>query len=75
MPPSPLSPSARTSAKSQALSTPPPSPKQSILFGMLSTQLLTPPASVAPAMSSALRHVQAHFVAPLKKREWGPLAL
>ncbi|KAF4015834.1 hypothetical protein G4228_007353 [Cervus hanglu yarkandensis] len=47
------SPSAETSAKSQALSTPPPSPKQSILFGMLSTPAANPPASVAPAVSSA----------------------
>ncbi|KAM9725929.1 nuclear envelope pore membrane protein POM 121C-like [Dama dama] len=67
------SPSAETSAKSQALSTPPPSPKQSILFGMLSTPAANPPASVAPAVSSASPTFKPIFVAPPKSENGDPL--
>ncbi|KAB0351938.1 hypothetical protein FD754_016795 [Muntiacus muntjak] len=67
------SPSAETSAKSQALSTPPPSPKQSILFGMLSTPAANPSASVAPAVSSASPTFKPIFVAPPKSENGDPL--
>uniref|UniRef100_A0A8D0ZED4 Nuclear envelope pore membrane protein POM 121C-like n=1 Tax=Sus scrofa TaxID=9823 RepID=A0A8D0ZED4_PIG len=49
---SPPAPQAETSAKSQALLAPSPTPKHNIPFGMLSTSAAHPPASAAPAVAS-----------------------
>ncbi|XP_026981931.1 nuclear envelope pore membrane protein POM 121C [Sagmatias obliquidens] len=70
---SPPDPQAETSAKSQAPSAPSPSPKQSILFGMLSTPPVNPPASAAPAVSSASPMFKPIFVVPPKSENEGPL--
>ncbi|XP_057604077.1 nuclear envelope pore membrane protein POM 121C [Hippopotamus amphibius kiboko] len=70
---SPPAPQAETSAKSQAPSAPSPSPQQSILFGMLSTPPANPPASAAPAVSSASPMFKPVFVAPPKSENEGPL--
>ncbi|ELK06866.1 nuclear envelope pore membrane protein POM 121C [Pteropus alecto] len=70
---SPLAPQAETSAKSQALSAPSPTPKQSILLGMLSTPPANPSASAAPAVSSASPTFKPIFVDPPKSENESPL--
>ncbi|XP_046522248.1 nuclear envelope pore membrane protein POM 121C [Equus quagga] len=70
---SPQAPQAETSAKSQALSAPSPTPKQSILFGMLSTPPANPSASAAPAVSSASPMFKPIFVAPAISENEGSL--
>nr|KAF6441915.1 hypothetical protein HJG63_015646 [Rousettus aegyptiacus] len=70
---SPLAPQAETSAKSQAPSAPSPTPKQSILLGILSTPPTNPSASAAPAVSSASPIFKPIFVDPPKSENEGPL--
>ncbi|XP_024427230.3 nuclear envelope pore membrane protein POM 121C isoform X2 [Desmodus rotundus] len=70
---SPLSPQTETSATSQALSAPSPTPKQSILFGMLSTPPANLSASAAPAVSSASPMFKPIFSVPPKSENEGPL--
>ncbi|XP_036264889.1 nuclear envelope pore membrane protein POM 121C isoform X3 [Pipistrellus kuhlii] len=67
------SPQAETSAPSQALSAPAPSPKPSLLFGMLSTPPANPSASASPAVSSASPMFKPIFQAPPKSENEGPL--
>uniref|UniRef100_A0A8D0ZRS6 Nuclear envelope pore membrane protein POM 121C n=1 Tax=Sus scrofa TaxID=9823 RepID=A0A8D0ZRS6_PIG len=66
-------PQAETSAKSQAPSAPSPTPKQNIPFGMLSTPTANPPASAAPAVSSASPMFSPVFPPPPKSESEGPL--
>ncbi|KAM8776995.1 nuclear envelope pore membrane protein POM 121C [Rhynchonycteris naso] len=66
-----LSSQAETSATSQALSAPSPTPKQSILFGMLSTPPVNPSASAAPAVSSASPMFKPIFETPPKSENEG----
>ncbi|XP_047611275.1 LOW QUALITY PROTEIN: nuclear envelope pore membrane protein POM 121C-like [Phacochoerus africanus] len=70
---SPPAPQAETSAKSQALSAPPPTPKQNIPCGMLSTSPAKPPASAAPAVSSPSPVLDPIFWPPPKSKNEGPL--
>ncbi|XP_006181004.2 nuclear envelope pore membrane protein POM 121C [Camelus ferus] len=70
---SPPAPQAETSAKSPAPSAPSPTPKQSILFGMLNTPPADPPVSAAPAVSSASPMFKPIFAAPPKSENEGPL--
>ncbi|XP_028382056.2 LOW QUALITY PROTEIN: nuclear envelope pore membrane protein POM 121C [Phyllostomus discolor] len=70
---SPLSPQTETSAPSQAPSAPSPTPKQSILFGMLSTPPANLSASTAPAVSSASPMFKPIFAVPPKSENEGPL--
>ncbi|XP_036135477.1 nuclear envelope pore membrane protein POM 121C [Molossus molossus] len=70
---SPLSPQAETSATSQSLSAPSPTPKPSLLFGMLSTPPANPSASAAPAVSSASPMFRPIFETPPKSENEGPL--
>ncbi|XP_029805821.1 nuclear envelope pore membrane protein POM 121C isoform X2 [Suricata suricatta] len=70
----PPAPQAETSAKSPAPSAPSPTPKQSLLLGMLSTPPADPPASAAPAVSSASPMFKPIFLAPPKSENEGPLS-
>uniref|UniRef100_G1LX81 Nuclear envelope pore membrane protein POM 121C n=1 Tax=Ailuropoda melanoleuca TaxID=9646 RepID=G1LX81_AILME len=70
---SPPAPQAETSAKSPAPAAPSPTPKQSLLLGMLSTPPADPPASAAPAVSSASPMFKPIFVAPPKSENEGSL--
>uniref|UniRef100_A0A667IM65 POM121 transmembrane nucleoporin C n=1 Tax=Lynx canadensis TaxID=61383 RepID=A0A667IM65_LYNCA len=63
---SPPAPQAETSAPS-------PTPKQSLLLGMLSTPPADPPTSTAPAVSSASPMFKPIFLAPPKSENEGPL--
>ncbi|XP_078296061.1 nuclear envelope pore membrane protein POM 121C isoform X1 [Panthera onca] len=63
---SPPAPQAETSAPS-------PTPKQSLLLGMLSTPPADPPTSAAPAVSSASPMFKPIFLAPPKSENEGPL--
>ncbi|XP_058424987.1 nuclear envelope pore membrane protein POM 121C [Diceros bicornis minor] len=69
----PPAPQAETSTKSQALSAPSPTPKQSILFGMLSSPPANPSASAAPVVSSASPMFKPIFAAPLNSENEDPL--
>nr|XP_010949313.1 nuclear envelope pore membrane protein POM 121C-like isoform X1 [Camelus bactrianus] len=66
-------PQAKTPAKSPALPALSPTPKQSILFGMLNTTPADPPVSAAPAVSSASPMIKPIFAAPPKSENEGPL--
>ncbi|XP_039693494.1 putative nuclear envelope pore membrane protein POM 121B isoform X3 [Pteropus medius] len=68
-----LVPQAETSAKSQALSAPLPTPKQGVLFGMLRTPPANPSAAAAPAVSSAPSMFKPIFMVPPKNDNEGPL--
>ncbi|XP_066130624.1 nuclear envelope pore membrane protein POM 121C [Saccopteryx bilineata] len=68
-----LSSQAETSATSQALPAPSPIPKQSILFGMLSTPPANPSASAAPAVTSASPVFKPIFETPPKSENEGPV--
>ncbi|KAG8509850.1 Nuclear envelope pore membrane protein POM 121 [Galemys pyrenaicus] len=68
-----LAPQAEISTKSQTLAAPSPTPKQSILFGMLSTPPSNPPASAAPGVSSASPMFKPVFETPPKSENEGPL--
>ncbi|XP_015446366.1 nuclear envelope pore membrane protein POM 121C-like [Pteropus alecto] len=68
-----LVPQAETSAKSQALSAPLPTPKQGVLFGMLRTPPANPSAAAAPAVSSAPSMFKPIFMVPPKNNNEGPL--
>ncbi|XP_044771642.1 nuclear envelope pore membrane protein POM 121C isoform X2 [Neomonachus schauinslandi] len=70
---SPPAPQAETSAKSPAPAVRSPTPKQSLLLGMLSTPPADPPASTAPAVSSASPMFKPIFVAPPKSENESPL--
>uniref|UniRef100_A0A8W4FJ50 Nuclear envelope pore membrane protein POM 121C n=1 Tax=Sus scrofa TaxID=9823 RepID=A0A8W4FJ50_PIG len=70
---SPPAPEAETSANSQALSAPPPPPKQNIPCGMLGTSPAKPPASAAPAVSSPSPVLDPIFWPPPKSKNEGPL--
>ncbi|XP_026371805.3 nuclear envelope pore membrane protein POM 121C [Ursus arctos] len=70
---SPPAPQAETSVKSPAPAAPSPTPKQSLLLGMLSTPPTDPPASAAPSVSSASPMFKPIFVAPPKSENEGPL--
>nr|XP_004399146.2 PREDICTED: nuclear envelope pore membrane protein POM 121C [Odobenus rosmarus divergens] len=70
---SPPAPQAETSDKSPALAAPSPTPKQSLLLGMLSTPPADPPASTAPAVSLASPMFKPIFAAPPKSESEGPL--
>ncbi|XP_030895592.1 nuclear envelope pore membrane protein POM 121 [Leptonychotes weddellii] len=70
---SPPAPQAETSAKSPAPAARSPTPKESLLLGMLSTPPADPPASTAPAVSSASPMFKPIFVAPPKSENESPL--
>ncbi|XP_034844515.1 nuclear envelope pore membrane protein POM 121C-like isoform X1 [Mirounga leonina] len=70
---SPPAPQAETSAKSPAPAARSPTPKESLLLGMLSTPPADPPASAAPAVSSASPMFKPIFAAPPKSENESPL--
>ncbi|XP_019502405.1 PREDICTED: nuclear envelope pore membrane protein POM 121C-like [Hipposideros armiger] len=70
---SPLATQAETTAKSQTLPTTFPTPKPSILSGMLSTPPANPSAPTAPAVSSASPKFKPIFGVPPKSENEGPL--
>ncbi|XP_077634073.1 nuclear envelope pore membrane protein POM 121C isoform X2 [Crocuta crocuta] len=70
--PSPA-PQAETSAKSPAPAAPSPTPKHSLLLGMLSNPPADPPTSAVSAVSSASPMFKPIFLAPPKSENEGPL--
>ncbi|XP_032728341.1 nuclear envelope pore membrane protein POM 121C-like [Lontra canadensis] len=66
-------PQAETSAASPAPAAPSPSPKPSLLLGMLSAAPADPPVSTAPSVSSASPMFKPIFVVPPKSENEDPL--
>ncbi|XP_022357690.1 LOW QUALITY PROTEIN: nuclear envelope pore membrane protein POM 121C-like [Enhydra lutris kenyoni] len=70
---SPLAPQAETAATSPAPAAPSPTPKPSLLLGMLSAAPADPPVSTAPSVSSASPMFKPIFVVPPKSENEDPL--